>query len=65
MAPTVENIQNGSYPLATEFYAITARPREGNVARMIDFLRSPEGRRMIEATGYTPAPEDAADIGLE
>ena len=65
VAPTVENIQNGRYPFITEAYAITARPREGNVAKMIDFLRSPEGRRMIEATGYTPAPEDAEDIVLE
>ena len=65
VAPTVENIENGRYPFITEAYAIAARPREGNVAKMIDFLRSPEGRRMIEATGYTPAPEDAADIVLE
>ncbi|MBR6976106.1 MAG: substrate-binding domain-containing protein [Ottowia sp.] len=65
VAPTVENIQGGSYPLATEFYAITARPREGNVARMIDFLRSPEGQRLIEASGYAPAPPDAADVVLE
>ena len=65
VAPTVENIQNGSYPLATEFYAITARPREGNVAKTIDFLHSPEGRRLIEASGYVPAPEGAEDIVLE
>ena len=65
VAPTVENIQNGSYPLATEFYAITARPREGNVAKTIDFLHSPEGRRLIEAGGYVPAPQGAADIVLE
>ena len=63
--PTVANIRNGTYPFITEAYAVTARPREGNTAKMIDFLRSPEGRRMIEAAGYTPAPEDAADIVLE
>lgn len=65
VAPTVENIQNGRYPFITEAYAITAKPREGNTAKIIDFLRSPEGRRMIEATGYTPAPEGAEDIVLE
>ena len=65
VAPTVENIQGGSYPLATEFYAITARPREGNVARMIDFLRSPEGQRLIDASGYVPAPPGAEDVVLE
>ena len=64
-APTVENIQNGSYPLVAEIYAITARPREGNVARMIDFLRSPEGQRLIDASGYVPVPQGAADVVLE
>ena len=63
--PTVENIRNGTYPLTTEAYAVTARPREGNTAKMIAFLRSPEGRRMIEAAGYTPAPEGAEEVSLE
>ena len=81
VAPTVANIQNGTYPFITEAYAITARPREvpfnsetyaitipprtGNVAKLIDFLRSPEGRRMIENTGYTPTPEGSEDTVLE
>ena len=63
--PTVSNIQSGTYPLITEAYAITARPREGNVAKLIDFLRSPEGRSMIEKIGYTPVPEGREDIVLE
>ena len=63
--PTVANIRNGTYPFITEAYAVTARPREGNTAKMIDFLRSPEGRRMIEASGYAPAPPGAADVVLE
>ena len=63
--PTVANIQSGTYPLITEAYAITARPREGNVAKMIAFFRSPEGRRLVEASGYVPVPEDAEDSILE
>ena len=63
--PTKGNIQSGAYPLVTEAYAITARPREGDTAKMIDFLRSPEGRRLVEASGYTPAPEGAETIVLE
>ena len=63
--PSVVNIQNGSYPLITEAYAITARPREGNVAKLIDFLRSPEGRRLVEASGYVPVPEGSVDLVLE
>ena len=63
--PTVANIQSGTYPLITEAYAITARPREGNVAKMIAFFRSPEGRRLVEASGYVPVPEGSVDLVLE
>ena len=63
--PSIANIQSGTYPLISEAYAITARPREGNVAKMIAFFRSPEGRRLVEASGYVPVPEDAEDSILE
>ena len=54
VAPTVANIQNETYPFITEAYVITAKARTGNVAKLIDFLRSLEGRSMIEKIGYTP-----------
>ncbi len=51
-APTVENIRSGAYPFVTDSYLVTAGPPEGDVARLAAFLRSPEGRRMVEDIGY-------------
>lgn len=52
VAPTVENIRSGAYPFVETAYAITVRPRVGNVGKFIDFLVSPAGRDLIEKTGY-------------
>ena len=50
--PSVENIRSGRYPFVETAYAITVRPRDGNVKRMVDFLVSPVGRSLVEKTGY-------------
>ena len=50
--PNVENIRSGRYPFVETAYAITVRPREGNVRRFVDFLTSPAGRSLVEETGY-------------
>ena len=50
--PTVENIRSGAYPFVETAYAITVSQREGNVSRFVDFLVSPEGRELVERTGY-------------
>ena len=60
VAPTVENIRNGSYPLVATVYMVSARPRSNNTRRIVDFMLSPEGQKLVEDTGYvslgTPAP---------
>jgi phosphate transport system substrate-binding protein len=59
--PTVENIANGSYPLASDFYAITVvrEPeskeeiaRTENAERFIEWILSPQGQSLVEKTGY-------------
>jgi phosphate transport system substrate-binding protein len=52
VAPTVENIRNGTYPLVATAYMVTARPRLNNVRKIVDFMLSPEGQRLVEETGY-------------
>ncbi|MBQ3077073.1 MAG: substrate-binding domain-containing protein [Clostridia bacterium] len=53
--PTVENIQNGSYPIIAEFYAIhRADNQNENIPVVLDWLLSEEGQRLIAATGYVP-----------
>ena len=54
VAPTVENIRNGSYPLVATAYMVTARPRSENMRRIVDFMLSPEGQKLVEDTGYVP-----------
>ncbi|MBQ9337049.1 MAG: substrate-binding domain-containing protein [Lentisphaeria bacterium] len=55
--PTRENIRNGRYPFIGDCCVITVRPRSEGVRKIVDFLRSPAGRELIEKTGYTPLPE--------
>jgi len=52
--PTEENIRNGSYPFVSDCCVVTVRPRDENIRRIVDFLRSPAGYELIEKTGYVP-----------
>lgn len=56
IAPTVENIENGTYPLIAPFYAITRTDSKNpNVPLMLKWMVSGEGQYLIEKTGYVPA----------
>ena len=58
--PTRETIRNGSYPTASEFYAITASPigqpapeeSDEDLAALLDWILSEQGQRLIEEVGY-------------
>lgn len=54
VAPTVENIKSGAYPVTTPLYAVTweGNPNE-NVQKLIDWVLSEEGQEIIERTGYS------------
>ncbi len=53
VAPTVENIKNGNYPVTTPLYAVTYKGNENeNVDRLIEWVLSNEGQEIIEKTGY-------------
>ncbi|MCL1865976.1 MAG: substrate-binding domain-containing protein [Oscillospiraceae bacterium] len=52
IAPTVDNIRNGTYPFAADFYAVTNGEPQGNVKSLIDWILSPQGKEIIEKTGY-------------
>ncbi|MFJ7952378.1 PstS family phosphate ABC transporter substrate-binding protein [Lysinibacillus sp. NPDC096418] len=54
VAPTKENIRNGTYPLTSEFYAVTAGTENPNVPVFIDWIISPEGQALVEKVGYVP-----------
>lgn len=51
--PSAENIQNGSYPIISEFYAIyRADNANENIPILIDWILSEEGQTIIEESGY-------------
>ena len=53
VAPTAENIKNGSYPIVTPIYAVTYEENTNeNVDRLLDWFLSEEGQYIIEETGY-------------
>ena len=58
--PTVETIRDGSYPIASNFYAVTATPigepapeeENEDLAALIEWILSEQGQWIIEETGY-------------
>lgn len=51
--PSAENIQNGSYPIIAQFYAIYRADNDNeNIPVLIDWILSEEGQRIIEESGY-------------
>ena len=58
--PTIDTIRDGSYPISSNFYAITASPigepapeeRNEDLRALIDWILSEQGQRIIEETGY-------------
>jgi phosphate transport system substrate-binding protein len=57
VAPTRENIVNGTYPQSGYFYAVTVKGSDGdnpNISAFIEWILSEQGQYLIEKTGYTP-----------
>lgn len=53
IAPTSENIRNGSYPALTPIYAVTYKENQNiNVDKLLEWILSDEGQYIINETGY-------------
>ncbi len=51
--PDAENIRNGAYPITANFYVVYRKDNDNpNTKRVVDWLLSDEGQRLIEACGY-------------
>lgn len=52
--PTDETIADGSYPLSKIVYAIYRKdePKDSNVRKLVEWLKTPEGQKAVEAGGY-------------
>ena len=51
--PTTEDIENGTYPLISDFYAVTRSDADENTRALVDWICSPQGQALVEKTGYT------------
>ncbi len=54
VAPTLENIENGTYPVASYFYAVTRADASENTKLLLDWILGEQGQEIIEKVGYTP-----------
>lgn len=52
--PDKESINAETYPITSEFYAITAASDNPHLNRFLEWILSPEGQSLIEKTGYVP-----------
>ena len=53
--PSMENVQNGSYPLVYDFYAVYDKNNKNpNVKKLIEWVLSDEGQEIIAQSGYAP-----------
>ena len=57
IAPTKENIRNETYPITSQFYAVTTNTDNPNVEKLLDWILSPQGQQLVEDVGYVPVIE--------
>lgn len=58
VSPTVETIGDGTYPITSEFYAVTTTDKYEQYKPFIDWITSEEGQSLVEKTGYVPLATD-------
>jgi len=59
--PTFKNIQTGAFPISRDLNLITSGDPTGATKEFIDYLLSPEGQRIVSASGYLPIRPTALD----
>lgn len=55
IAPTIENIKSGAYPLARKLYFITLGEPSNGARAFMDYILSPEGQEIAVENGFIPA----------
>ncbi len=53
--PAIENIEDGTYPIARELFMFTRGEPAGLAAEYLSFISSPEGQQIIRDEGFVPA----------
>jgi len=56
VVPSAKTISDGTYPYQKPFFLVTRGPPSGPAKQFVEFVRSREGRAILEANGHVPAP---------
>jgi len=54
VAPSLEAVRSGKYPLSRDLYFYTQNPPAGELKAFIDFCLSDEGQKIVSLVGYFP-----------
>ena len=57
VAPSLATAQDGSYPISRFLYFYTAGDPAGEVKKFVDWVRGPDGQKVIVDVGYYPLPK--------
>lgn len=52
--PTLANVENGTYPFVKKLYVVARAANVADVARFMEFLRSPEGLKLLREAEVLP-----------
>ena len=52
--PSADNVRSGAYRLTRDSFLVTRAAPSPAVARFLEFVRGPEGKRVIGANGAVP-----------
>ena len=61
VAPTAENVRDGSYPIARYLYLLTAEPPHGPVKAFTDWVLGSAGQRIVAEAGYVALYEPPSE----
>lgn len=57
VAPTEENIRNGTYPYIVDAYMVTRENPTPETQKFVDWFISQQGQQLVEDVGYVPLYE--------
>lgn len=64
VAPSMETVTNGTYPISRELYWFFNGTPTGEMKNLLNWALSPDGQKIAEETDYVPLPKDVAAKNL-
>ncbi len=61
IVPSVSNLSNSTYPFYRSFYIVRKADADKSAGLFVDFIRSPQARKILEETGNQPLAKTLAE----